>query len=85
MGALVFTITPGVMSTRSIPDTFFTMTKTGGIWLELKRDESLEPDPAQAETIRRLNNKGSRAFVVRSWEQWVSLKKELGILQFNQG
>jgi hypothetical protein len=79
LGAVVITITPGVMTTRSTPDTFFTLAQTGGIWLELKREESLEPDPAQLEMIRRLNAKGSKAFTVRSWEQWLDLKKVLSI------
>lgn len=81
MGSLVLTITPGVMTTRSIPDTYFTMVETGGIWLELKRDESQEPEEAQAEMNRRLNAKGSRAFIVRSWNEWTELKKKLGIYE----
>ena len=79
MGALVITITPGVLTTRKTPDTFFTMIETGGVWLELKREEHLEPDPGQQEMIDRLNRKGSKAFAVRSWNQWIELKQILGI------
>ena len=74
-----FTITPGIYSTRFMPDIYFAAKGVGGIWLETKRDEKHEASHGQAATIRRLNYNDATAYVVQTWEQWLKIKEEHGI------
>lgn len=72
--AVVFNITPGIYSTRNIPDLFFTTEKTGPVWIEIKKSDSKDPSPGQGTIIDRLNSHGCHAFVVGSWQRWIDVK-----------
>lgn len=56
------------------PDLFFTSTKTGAFFIEVKAP-GMKPRANQLVFISKLNACGAKAFHIDSWEAWVSLKQ----------
>ena len=79
LGCLVIKVTPGTMGTRSTPDTFATRKDVGGFWIEFKRDESAEKRAGQIEMCRRLNEHGTPAVFITSWEEWLEFSKNMNL------
>ena len=79
LGCLVIKVTPGTMGTRSVPDTFATRSDIGGFWIEFKRDETADKQAGQIEMCRRLNEHGTPAVFITSWEGWLKFSQEFGI------
>ena len=60
------------------PDIFFTTKETGGVLIETKRPSgSLRK--LQENKLEKLNKCGTPTFVCHSWEEWVEVKKKIGL------
>jgi hypothetical protein len=77
LGCLVIKVTPGTMGTRSTPDTFATRKDVGGFWIEFKRDKNAEKQAGQIEMCRRLNEHGTRAVFITSWDEWTQFSESM--------
>jgi hypothetical protein len=65
-------------SDNGFPDLFFTTTLTGAVFVE-KKKKGEKARKLQKHKIDRLNKCGVKAFVSDSWEEWVVIKKSLGM------
>ena len=63
-------------SDNGTPDIFFTTNVTGAVFIEVKRTGK-EAEKLQANRIKNLWACGCKAFVVASWEEWISVKASL--------
>lgn len=65
-------------SDNGVPDVFFTTSTTGPIFLELK-DVGKKPAPHQILMMKKLNLTGVKAVWCDCWEEWVEIKKSIGL------
>lgn len=63
-------------SVDGTPDIFFTTLKTGGVFIEVKDENGIQSE-AQKQMIKNIYDCGTKAFVIWSWGEWVSLKRSL--------
>ena len=61
------------------PDIFFTTKKTGAILVEMKRPKGPKAKKLQKLKIKKLNDCGTPTFVCHSWEEWIAIKKLIGL------
>jgi len=69
-------------SDNGIPDIYFTLKLTGSIYIETKTLIGVA-SKVQKNKIKKLNACGTKTFVCHSWEEWMAIKKELGITMEN--
>jgi len=60
------------------PDVFFTTKITGAVLIEIKRPDG-STQKIQSAKIKKLNECGTQAYICYSWENWASLKNDLGL------
>ena len=60
------------------PDIFFTTGLTGAVLIEVKRLKGSASE-IQKVKIASFNRCGTKAFVCHTWNQWVEIKKTLGM------
>lgn len=66
-------------SDLGVPDVFFTTSKTGCVFIEVKREKDGKPSPAQILKNEKLNRCGCKAFFCYTWAEWVEIKKTIGL------
>ena len=69
-------------SVDGTPDIFFSHVKCGPVFIEAKDEFEGVVSDAQREMIKNLNECGCKAFFIKSWSEWVALKKELFFSSF---
>jgi len=65
-------------SDNGFGDIFFTFKTTGAVFLEMKKPSG-KLEKLQEKKIRSLNECGTKAYPCYSWEDWMEIKKSLGI------
>ena len=65
-------------SDNGFPDIFFSTILTSAVLIETKRENG-EAAKLQELRIKQLNERGSRAFVCNTWEEWVAIKQSFDL------
>ncbi len=65
-------------SDNAYPDIYFSTALTGSVWIETKKPKGIEAK-LQTIIIAKLNKCGTKAYACYDWEQWYSIKRELGL------
>lgn len=66
-------------SEDGVPDVFFTTEQTGGVFVEVKQPDG-DWSTKQQDMHKNLNDCGTKSFVVWTWQEWVLVKRELGLV-----
>ena len=66
-------------SVDGTPDIFFTTSKTGPVFIEVKAPDG-KVSTAQVKMIRNLNECGCKAFECYSWGDWVYIKQRINLI-----
>ena len=66
-------------SEDGVQDIYFTTVKTGSIWVEVKQPDGVWSEK-QKDMHKNMNECGTRAFVAWTWQEWVAVKKEIGLV-----
>lgn len=69
-------------SDDGVPDIFFTTVASGGVYIECKATNGVK-GPMQIIKVKKLNKCGSLAYFCFSWEDWIEIKKAVGIYDMN--
>jgi hypothetical protein len=65
-----------------IPDIFFTTELSGGVFIETKRENLGRVSGIQETQIAKINACGGKAFTCFSWDEWIVLKINLGLVPY---
>jgi len=67
-------------SDTGIPDIFFTTALTGGVFIEVKGPKGIKSE-SQIHHVNKMNKCGCKAFFCYSWEEWINIKRSIGMLE----
>ena len=77
-GAFVYVHAPSAYSGgRGIPDIYSSLSPVGSFWFETKKSVKDEAKRHQKGIINRIRRGGTPAYVIQTWDQYLSAMKEI--------